>query len=210
MLKTYKPTIAMLLLTLGGIGGIHMDEQLAAQGADLVVGAAGAFGTLLAFALKLWATRQTANQATNQAASGASNNDGGGFTGLVLVLLLLSPLLTACASLQAETPQQTVYALMKEHQAAQQLVLAYVEAPGAKPSLVIALNDLDRTVYDSLHAAQLAVRAGNDPKLPALIAAARSALEILTKRLAIEGLMPQPPPKSAALDFPAVTQATTI
>lgn len=198
MLKTYKPTIALLLTTLAGVGGVQMDDQLAAQGADLVIGAVGAVATLVAFALKLWASRQAAANAP--AASNAASSPGG--PAALLVLLLLSPLLLAgCASQKAETPAQAVYALAKEHQAAQQLVLAYVEAPGATPSLVIALNDLDRAVYESLQAAQVAVRAGNDPKLPALIAAARNALAVLTRRLAIEGLMPQPPPNKAALAF---------
>ena len=88
MLKTWKPTITLALLTFGSITGINISDDIAGQGADLLIMLIGSALTFAAWIAKLWATRRA-----------TAPNDNGHGSGLLLARLLALPLLglSACA-----------------------------------------------------------------------------------------------------------------
>lgn len=95
--------------------------------------------------------------------------------------VLLALALGACAAQEAETPAQTVYALQSDYAAAQVAALGYLESAAPTPTVVAAIRDADAAAMDALTAAQTAVRAGDNPALPALIATARHAVRQLAR-----------------------------
>lgn len=97
----------------------------------------------------------------------------------VLVLVIGLPLLGACAGTVAETDAQRVYGIQADYTTAQQLALDYINLDHADGQVIERIKQADAVAYGAITAAQAAVRAGDDPAIPAMIAAARTAVALL-------------------------------
>ncbi|MBS4046169.1 MAG: hypothetical protein KG075_07495 [Alphaproteobacteria bacterium] len=122
---------------------------------------------------------------------------------VLLMALLLLPLLSlsACNTFkgQIETDAQRVYAIDTDFQHATRLALGYVESPTADPLVKATIKKLWLAADNALAEAQTAVRAGTDPKLPALISLASDAVNELVAYLLSRGLADESPPPRVPL-----------
>lgn len=117
-----------------------------------------------------------------------------------LAALMLATPLAGCASRAAETPAQRVFAIQTEYNGALAVALAYESQPRCSetqpqpcsdPAAVNEIRKADNDAWAALLAAQEYVRAGGHEggALAAALAAARSALGVLTAVLANHGLL---------------------
>ncbi|MCA1907908.1 MAG: hypothetical protein LDL39_06065 [Magnetospirillum sp.] len=115
---------------------------------------------------------------------------GGAVAGAFLLIAVLSvagP--SACASRVAETPAQTVYALKGDFAAVLPAVRAYVQSDQANPAVKKHLQSLTLATDEALDAAETAVKKGDDPMIPAAIAAGQRAVQGLLSYLKQEGIL---------------------
>jgi len=101
---------------------------------------------------------------------------------LLLVGALAGPL-AACASREADSPAQRIYALEADYQNVQRAVLAYLASPAALPAVAARLKDAEALAHAAVRAAREAARKGEDVGLPAALAAAREAVERVRRYL---------------------------
>lgn len=92
---------------------------------------------------------------------------------LVFGLALAGPV--ACASLEAETPAQRVYAVQADLLTPINMAGAYVARDDADPVIKERIQKLVKTASEAVHAAQDAARDGDDPAIPALLEVAKGA-----------------------------------
>jgi hypothetical protein len=125
-----------------------------------------------------------------KANTGIKPSGGGAVAGaflLVAVLSVAGP--SACASRVAETPAQTVYALKGDFAAVLPAVRAYVQSDQANPAVKKHLQSLTLAADEALDAAETAVIKGDDPIIPAAIAAGKRAIQGLWAYLQQEGIL---------------------
>lgn len=122
---------------------------------------------------------------------------------VLLMALLLLPLLSlsACNTFKGQiaTDAQRVYAIDTDFQHATRLALGYVESPTADPLVKATIKKLWAAADNALTEAQAAVRAGGDPKMPALISLASDAVNELVAYLLSRGLADESPPPRVPL-----------
>ncbi|WP_142847088.1 hypothetical protein [Telmatospirillum sp. J64-1] len=155
------------------IFGVQISPELQGQVVELVLAISTAGGLLLTIIGRI--------KARSGINFGRSSGTGSG-TALALLLatpLALTLLLGACATPAAQSPAQRVYALQADYTAAQAMAVGYVESSAAKPAVVAVIQEADAAAYVALGRAQSAVRAGDDPLIPSLIATAEHAVKRL-------------------------------
>ncbi len=118
------------------------------------------------------------------------------FRRLLVVWLLAA--LAACASLEAETPAQRVFALKSDYRAALAVAVAYESLPRcpivttpfcSEPGVVSLLRQADRQAELALDGAEQVVRspATSESAVALALEAARSAVAVLRQILIDEG-----------------------
>ncbi|HSV28624.1 MAG TPA: hypothetical protein VLL76_03670 [Candidatus Omnitrophota bacterium] len=106
---------------------------------------------------------------------------------LIAMLAAAGPI--ACASVEARTPAQHVYAIESDLLVPLSAARAYVTRADADPDAKATIKRLVAGVDDAVTAAQVAARAGDDPTLPAALAAARAVGAELLAYLKLKGVM---------------------
>ena len=120
------------------------------------------------------------------------------FRRLSVVWLLAA--LAACASLEAETPAQRVFALKSDYRAALAVAVAYESLPRcpivttpfcSEPGVVSLLRQADRQAELALDGAEQVVRspATSESAVALALEAARSAVAVLRQILIDEGVL---------------------
>ncbi len=120
------------------------------------------------------------------------------FRRLLVVWLLAA--LAACASLEAETPAQRVFALKSDYRAALAVAVAYESLPRcpivttpfcSEPGVVSVLRQADRQAELALDGAEQVVRspATSESAVALALEAARSAVAVLRQILIDEGVL---------------------
>ncbi len=120
------------------------------------------------------------------------------FRRLLVVWLLAA--LAACASLEAETPAQRVFALKSDYRAALAVAVAYESLPRcpivttpfcSEPGVVSLLRQADRQAELALDGAEQVVRspATSESAVALALEAARSAVAVLRQILIDEGVL---------------------
>ncbi len=120
------------------------------------------------------------------------------FRRLLAVWLLAA--LAACASLEAETPAQRVFALKSDYRAALAVAVAYESLPRcpivttsfcSEPGVVSLLRQADRRAELALNGAEQVVRspAASESAVALALEAARSAVAVLRQVLIDEGVL---------------------
>lgn len=186
MRKNFTLIAFNLVTALATAAGVTLAPETATEYAEALVTVGGAAWVIInGFLIK-------------RRLSKAANTSGAGSAlGLMLGLLIVGGGLTACASRVAETPAQTIYGIERDFNVAQSLIISYFNSGHATTEAKAVLKKLEAAAYDSIVAAQVAVQAGNDPKIPAVLAAARHAVSEILSYLKASGWLGQPPPKLA-------------
>jgi hypothetical protein len=187
MRKNFTLIAFNLVTALATAAGVTLAPETATEYAEALVTIGGGIWVIInGFLIK----RRLAKAPTGK-------SDVGTALGLILALLIVGGGLTACASRVAETPAQEMYGIERDFNVAQSLIISYFNSGHATVEAKAVLKKLEAAAYDSIIAAQAAVQAGNDPKIPAALAAARHAVSEILSYLKASGWLGQPPPKVA-------------
>lgn len=170
--KTIIGAIVAAFASVAQVAGLDLSTDLQTEIVDAILLAATAVGAILTVVGRVKAkTGIAGNPGTPGPPSG---------TALTLAFAIVLPVIAGgCAYTSAETSSQKVYALQSDYAAIQTAAVGYIESDAAKPTVVAAIRDADATAMDALTAARKAVRAGNSPIVPGLIATAKSAVNRL-------------------------------
>lgn len=189
----YRSIIAFGLVTLFGLFGVDLAPEMIEQYTGAIITVIGLLGIVLRAITTGPMFKKTAPTAP---AAGANDNAGPKQLMVLLLVGLMCNGLLACASrVDTQTPAQQVGAIQHDFQTAQRAILAYAKTPYADGSIVDWLYKAQAGAREAIAAAQEAVRKGDDPMTPGLIAAARSAVNLVFEYLAKAGLASQPPPR---------------
>jgi hypothetical protein len=171
--KTIIGAVVAAFASVAQVAGLDLSTDLQTEIVDAILLAATAVGAILTVVGRVTA---------KTGISGGTSRTPGPPSGAALVLAIavaLPVIAGGCAYTSAETPSQKVYALQSDYAAIQTAAVGYIESDAAKPKVVAAIRDADATAMDALTAARKAVRAGNSPIIPGLIATAKSAVDHL-------------------------------
>lgn len=113
----------------------------------------------------------------------------GPLAAIALMILLAAAGPIACASVEARTPAQRVYAIESDLLLPLATAKAYVERADADPDTKATIKRLVAGIDNAVNSAQTAVRAGDSPTIPAAIAAATTAAGELLAYLKQRGIL---------------------
>jgi hypothetical protein len=117
----------------------------------------------------------------------------------VIALVLLAGLLGACSTfVETKRPTQTTYAIERDFNVAQTLILSFLKTEYATPEVKVYVKKLEAAAFNAVVAAQDAAKAGNDPKIRAAISVAEDAVAEILDYLMASGWLAQPPPAKPA------------
>lgn len=122
----------------------------------------------------------------------------------VLFLVVAGGGLVACATPVAETSKQRMYAIERDFNSAQVLILSFFETSYATPEIKAHVKKLEKAAKDAVVAASDAVQEGDSPITAALIATARNAVSEILIYLRSTGWLTGPPQRTAWSGIAAV------
>lgn len=182
MKKHLKVIVFNLLTALIGAAGLVIAPEMVDQYAEAILTAGGLFWAVgNAFLIK-WKAGKAAQPSVPPPAA-------------MIALVMLAGLLGACSTfVETKRPSQTTYAIERDFNVAQSLILSFFKTEYATPEVKVYVKKLEATAFNAVVAAQSAARSGDDPKIRAAISVAEDAIGEILDYLMASGWLAQPPP----------------